>query len=681
MTRWALKLFAMAAAAAAWAGPATASTVDFLRASYTVSERADFAVVRVQRTGDASQEARVTVVTRDGTAAADTDYQNTAVELIWAPEETSVFEVEIPIIESAEAMPDRSFSVELVNPVDTNLGGTDTAEVTIRDVSAADGDSSVSLLSAERFVNREDGAVTVQVARDGDVSQPASVDFRTVGGSAQPAADYEDTSGRLTWASGEGDVQEVTIPLIAREDAPGQLEFQLELRNPIGADLGGIATSAITLFSEQEAANAGTVEFLNRRFFGDENGGFVEVSMVRLEGTAGEVSADVVTQDGDDDTAQPNEDYEPTLATVSWGAGETGVRSFAVPVFDDDLPNGDLAFSIEVLRTTGGLQIGAIDTAEGIIVDDDEGSPGTFAFDVDVLSVAEGDGVAVARITRTGGSDGAVDVEVATSDGSAVAGEHYEAIDTTVRFGGGDVDPRTVTVPIIDNESINDERFFSLRIQEVGSNAAVGSPRNVEVTITDDDDRPEGSAAFQGGAVRVSADDGLLRVPVSRVDGSEGPLTVEYRIVPITAEQGEHFAGDLQGTLSWADGESGDRTLSLTLLQPRPHDGRDKTLDIVLVGEGDAAPQQPPDDSDAPDVNDDSSGDFEDDGSADGSNDGNAQFLAARTKQGGDDILRVTITPPRSGDNSLGGSFGWLSLFPILVLVALRRWRTGRAAA
>ncbi len=71
--------------------------------------------------------------------------------------------------------------------------------------------------------------------------------------------------------------------------------------------------------------------------------------------------------------------------------------------------------------------------------------PGSMQFQNASLAVDENAGVATVTITRTGGSDGAVSVTLASSDGSATAAQDYTRVSTTVSFAAGDAAPKTVS--------------------------------------------------------------------------------------------------------------------------------------------------------------------------------------------------------------------------------------------
>ncbi|HSW14226.1 MAG TPA: glycerophosphodiester phosphodiesterase family protein [Solimonas sp.] len=81
------------------------------------------------------------------------------------------------------------------------------------------------------------GRLRFRVSLSPAASRSVSVDYATVPDSAQPAADYQDTQGRLQFAAGETE-RWIEVPLVGdAADEPGE-RLQLRLSNPSGAGLG-----------------------------------------------------------------------------------------------------------------------------------------------------------------------------------------------------------------------------------------------------------------------------------------------------------------------------------------------------------------------------------------------------------------------------------------------------------
>jgi len=117
------------------------------------------------------------------------------------------------------------------------------------------------------------------------------------------------------------------------------------------------------------------------------------------------------------------------------------------------------------------------------------------------------------------------------------------------------------------------------------------------------DDRPSpGLIGVSPDTVYVREDAGKVTVTVSRSAGKDGAVSIDYRTFASTdyrttantATEGSDFTA-ASGRLEWADGEDGDRSITLTIIDdaehepPKPVNGGDEAFDVELsVAGGDA---------------------------------------------------------------------------------------------
>lgn len=102
------------------------------------------------------------------------------------------------------------------------------------------------------------------------------------------------------------------------------------------------------------------------------------------------------------------------------------------------------------------------------------------------VEVAESDGVASLVVELQGRQPScAGTVDVATVDGTAVAGEDYEAVTQTLTFEEGDDRVETVEIPILADDDADGGETFTVELSNpTGSISNTGGPATV--TITDD---------------------------------------------------------------------------------------------------------------------------------------------------------------------------------------------------
>jgi hypothetical protein len=123
-------------------------------------------------------------------------------------------------------------------------------------------------------------------------------------------------------------------------------------------------------------------------------------------------------------------------------------------------------------------------STSGVLSQMVNGTAGTLQFAAATAAVAEGQGVVTLTVTRAGGSSGAVTVQYATADGTALAGSDYTPTSGTLTWANGDATPRTISVPVVDNGSGEPDETFTVTLSGPGG-AALGSPASATVTITD----------------------------------------------------------------------------------------------------------------------------------------------------------------------------------------------------
>ena len=99
----------------------------------------------------------------------------------------------------------------------------------------------------------------------------------------------------------------------------------------------------------------------------------------------------------------------------------------------------------------------------------------------------ENGGSSTITVTRTGGSDGAVGVGYATSNGTATAGSDYTARSGTLSWANGDSENKTFTVPILDDSVYEGNKTVNLTLSSPTGGAALGSTSTAVLTIVDND--------------------------------------------------------------------------------------------------------------------------------------------------------------------------------------------------
>ena len=204
--------------------------------------------VRLDRTSGAAVS--VSYATRDGTAAAGSDYEASSGTLSFAPGESrktiSVATIEDEVPEGTER-----FTVHLSESQGATLES-DTGTATIVDDDEDEiVDEPPPTLSIADAAPVDEGdtarfAVDLDRASDGEVT----VSYSTMDGTAQAGADYASAAGTLTFVAGET-AKTISVAVLDDESVEGRERFTVRLRNPVGATLAD-ATATGTIVGDVE---------------------------------------------------------------------------------------------------------------------------------------------------------------------------------------------------------------------------------------------------------------------------------------------------------------------------------------------------------------------------------------------------------------------------------------------
>jgi parallel beta-helix repeat protein len=178
---------------------------------------------------------------------------------------------------------------------------------------------------------------------------------------------------------------------------------------------------------------------------------------------------------------------DPQLAALANNGGptETHLPAFSSPAINA----GDPAFvsppstdqrGAGFPRVLGGrIDIGAVERAVA--------AAGTLQFNVSNYSQTENGVTATITVTRTGGADGAVSIDFATSNGSATQPADYGTAAGTLNWADQDVAPKTFQVTIVDDLAVEGNETVNLTLANPQGGAALGSPSAAVLTIIDND--------------------------------------------------------------------------------------------------------------------------------------------------------------------------------------------------
>ena len=478
--------------------------------------------------GSSEETVTVSYGTRDGTAVAGEDYQASEGVLTFAPGESNRT-LSVSLVDDAVHEPTETFTV--------TLSSAENADIALASaVGRIADDDGLPTLSVVVGAGREGAVAEFVVTLAGSGSEPVTVGYATMDGTAVAGEDYLATEGALTLAP-DGAPMTVSVTLLTDGvDEPDET-FVLQLRSPTNATLAvGDARGTIEDIDELPSLSVAAGEGVE--------GGTAEFAVTLVGSTSRPVSAAYATSDG---SALSGIDYGPVRGVLTFAPGESR-RTVPVALVDDSNGEPDETFTLALSSVRNAVV--AVSSATGTIIDDDETA-------LSIVGGTDIEGGAVGFVvTLTGSSDRAVTVSYATSDGTAVAADDYEAASGTLTFEP-DESSRTVSVPLVDDDRDEPTETFAMTLSSAAN--AIIRAANANGTIIDNDDAPQ--LSIRGGS---GGEGDVLAFVVVLAGSSEQTMTVSYATTDGTAVAGEDYEG-ASGTLTFAPGES-SRTVSVSLL-------------------------------------------------------------------------------------------------------------------
>ncbi len=459
---------------------------------------------------------------------------------------------------------------------------------------------------ATETVGEGAGSVTLTVERVSGTDGAVTVGYATANGTATAGNDYTARSGTLNFVSGQLTAT-IQVPILEDAAVEGNETFTVTLSNATGgATLGTPVTATVTI-TDNDTAQPGSFRWSAATAGVGEGAGSVTLTVERVSGTDGAATVSYATANG---TATAGSDYTARSGTLNFASGQT-TATVQVPILEDTAVEGDEAFTATLSNPTGGATLGTPITTTVMITDNDSVQPGTLRLTAGAVSVGEGGGSVTLTVERVSGTDGAVTVNYATANGTAMAGSDYTATNGTLNFAAGQAS-RTISVPVLEDSSVEGNETFTLTLSNAAGGATLGAPAAVTVTISDNDSAPPpqpGTLRLTAGSVSVSEGGGSVTLTVQRVSGTDGAVTVSYATTNGTATAGTDYTAT-SGTLSFADGQA-SRTISVPVLEDSSVEGNESfTLTLsnatggailgspaavtVTITDNDTAPPPPP---------------------------------------------------------------------------------------
>ena len=236
-----------------------------------------------------------------------------------------------------------------------------------------------------------------------------------------------------------------------------------------------ILIGAPLLFQSSFAGS--NIQFQTRLFTVAENVGSTEIPMVRKDAIETEVSCEYYTISG---TAIAGEDFTATTGTLTFAAGVTH-QTITVQILNDGLIEPLERFLVALTNVTGDAVLGTMRVAT-ISIQDNE-TPVQLEFGA--YWAREDERAVLIGIVRGGDVLDPLTLEIATADGTALAGEDYTATSGALTFKAGQ-NLKLVTVPILNDGTKEAEETFRVYLTNAPA-GMIGTPNTATIRIQDND--------------------------------------------------------------------------------------------------------------------------------------------------------------------------------------------------
>lgn len=522
----------------------------------SVFESSSFAQVFVERVDGATGPASIDFITRRGTATFD-DFIPTQGTVTWADQELGRKPIVIPIRDNqTPGQAVRSFFIDLSGVDGAALAGSAAIRVDIIDDDEQNPNINAQIVLQSPTVSVNDGqsSVNIPIAKMGNTTVGSQVIFETMSGSAIAGVDFVATSQAVTFPAGPSQVINVPVQILPGNNAPrlNDQSFSVRISPQAGVNVGAQSQAVVTI---RAIAAQSRIVVSSPIVAVNQQAGLATVNVSRLNGASGTSFVDFETAPG---SAADGVDYVAVDGQLVWQDGDSADKQIAVPLIANGSATGDRTFFVRLtnpVRATLGAS-----TAQIVV---SPIAPSTVAFAAPSVTVARQDGVANVSLVRTGPTGQAITVALTTQDQTAIAGVDYTALNTrAVSWAAGESGTKIVPISIAAGAANANDRTFAVTLEQVAGPVVASGQSIVRIAGT-----TPSTIGFQSGAVTATPGQGALTLALTRGTPAVGPASITFSVIPGSAQEGTDYTTPAQTEISWADGESGSKTIVIPLPQ------------------------------------------------------------------------------------------------------------------
>ena len=229
---------------------------------------------------------------------------------------------------------------------------------------------------------------------------------------------------------------------------------------------------------------------------------------------------------------------------------------------------------VAALLLFGGASVGGSEAANAA-----SPSTGTVSMSWPVLYAEQNIPTKQIAVNRRGGSSGAASVRCSTSNGTAIAGRDYTAIDRVITWTSGDSADQACNATINNATPFTGSRTFYVNLSDP-TGAPLGA--NSRTTVTIFGDKGAGLVSLSASTYSAAQNAGSVTITVDRADGDSGQATVNYATANGSAIAGTNYTST-HGVLRWLNNDLAPKTFVIPISKATSFTGS-KTLAVAIAG-------------------------------------------------------------------------------------------------
>lgn len=211
-------------------------------------------------------------------------------------------------------------------------------------------------------------------------------------------------------------------------------------------------------------------------------------------------------------------DFEPVTGRLTWADDDHSVKTITVTTFDSGKQQALLAF-VRLFDPQGGVTL-LSPSYHKLQIGENAPQVGTLGFGSNSQIVSEGEGEVNITVRRNAGRDGIVRVGYQLESGTAAIGQDIEDSSGELTWADGDALDKQFVVKLIDDDLIEDNEFFNVKLTSV--DGSVIDTQTLNVMISDNDRANSAPTVSAGDNREVNAGETVTLTAVANDAENDG---------------------------------------------------------------------------------------------------------------------------------------------------------------